>query len=82
MFNYEKKMENNEKKPISINLEDARARLASFGTQIQEYLGKADAKIETYKFSVEKTDAGIVVDATFKATLKGNGGDGSSGYRL
>jgi hypothetical protein len=61
-----------EKKPISISLDDAKAKLTSFGTQIQEYLGKAGANIETYKFSVEKMKDGIAVDVAFRATLKGS----------
>jgi hypothetical protein len=65
-------MENkNDNKPIPISLEDARAKLSSLGTQIQEYLDKVDANIETYKFSVEKTEGGLAVDVSFKATVKG-----------
>ncbi len=65
----DRKMKEDDKK--SISLEDAKTQLVSFGNQIHQYLGKVDANIETYKFSVEKIQAGIVVDVAFRATLKG-----------
>jgi len=63
------KMKEDDKK--SISLEDAKTQLISFGNQIHEYLGKVDANIENYKFSVEKLEDGIAIDVAFRATLKG-----------
>ena len=65
-------MKEDEKKSAPISLEDAKAQLISFGNQIHEYLGKVDANIENYKFSVEKIQEGIAVDVAFRATLKSN----------
>jgi len=64
-------MENTYDNKPTISLEDARAKLYSFGTQIQEYLDKVDASVDNYKFSVEKSDGGIAVDIAFKAIVKG-----------
>jgi len=65
------KMENRYDNRPTISLEDAKAKLTSFGTQIQEYLDKVDANVENYKFSIEKTNGGIAVDVAFKAIVKG-----------
>jgi hypothetical protein len=55
---------------VSQSLDDARAQLVSYGNQIQEYLGEIDAKVETYKFSIEKQDEGLSVDIAFRATVR------------
>jgi hypothetical protein len=64
-------MENRYDNKPTISLEDAKAKLISFGNQIQEYLDSVDANIEKYKFSIEKADGGIAVDVAFKAMVKG-----------
>ena len=55
---------------VSQSLDDAKAQLVSYGNQIQEYLGEIDAKVETYKFSIEKQDEGLSVDIAFRATVR------------
>ncbi len=54
----------------SKSLDEAKQQLAAYGQQIQQYLGKIDAKVETYKFSVEKVENGLIVDIAFKASVK------------
>ncbi|MFI5421475.1 MAG: hypothetical protein ACHQ1H_10960 [Nitrososphaerales archaeon] len=54
---------------VSQSLDDAKAQLVSYGNQIQQYLGEIDAKVETYKFSIEKQDEGLSVDIAFRATV-------------
>ncbi len=54
----------------SKSLDDAKQQLITYGSQIQEYLGKINAKVETYKFSVEKMENGLSVDIAFKATIQ------------
>jgi ABC-type transporter Mla subunit MlaD len=41
------------------NLDDVRKQLLAYENQIKEYLGKVNASIDTYKFSVEKHGDGI-----------------------
>ncbi len=64
-------MPSDEKKSGSdLSLETAKDQLVAFGTQIQEYLSKVNANVESYKFSVEKIEDGISVDVAFRATLR------------
>jgi hypothetical protein len=63
-------VENEKNSENRISLDDAKNHLASFGNQIQEYLGKIGANIENYKFSIEKTKDGLAVDVAFRAILK------------
>ena len=83
VFSYEKKMSQTEMKEkegksghtvnLSQSMENVKSQLISYGNQIQEYLGKIDAKVENYKFSIEKTDGGLSIDCHFKATIQSNG---------
>lgn len=57
----------------SKSLDDAKQQLTAYGQQIQEYLGNIDAKVDTYKFSVEKMENGLMVDIAFKATIQSPG---------
>jgi hypothetical protein len=52
------------------SLDNVRNQLMIYGNQIREYLGKMDAQVEGYKFSVEKTDGGLLIDCQFKATIR------------
>ena len=52
------------------SLDDVKQQLATYGSQIQEYLGKINAKVEAYKFSVEKMENGLSVDVVFKASIQ------------
>jgi hypothetical protein len=54
----------------TVNFEEIRGQIAKYGQQINEYLGKIDANIDTYKFSVEKSAGGMTVDVAFRATIK------------
>ncbi|MFI5420381.1 MAG: hypothetical protein ACHQ1H_05390 [Nitrososphaerales archaeon] len=60
-------------KELSQSADAVRNQLVSYGNQIQEYLSSIDAKVENYKFSVEKTANGLSIDCQFKAMIQGNG---------
>ena len=51
-------------------MDNVKSQLMTYGSQIQEYLEKVDAKVENYKFSIEKTDTGLSIDCHFKATIQ------------
>jgi len=56
-------------KELSQSVESVKNQLASYGNQIQQYLSSVDAKVENYKFVVEKTANGLSIDCQFKAIL-------------
>ncbi len=65
-----------ERKPVEagehhVSLEDIRHQILSFGTQIHEYLGKVEADVEGYRFTVEKHGDGVEVEVQFKAFIHG-----------
>ena len=49
------------------NIQD---QLATYGTQIQDYLKGVKAEISDYKFAVEKNENGLDIDVRFKAQVK------------
>ena len=51
---------------------DGKNQLINYWAKFQEYLTKIDAKVENYKFSIEKTDSGLSLDCYFKATIAPN----------
>ncbi len=54
---------------INESMDKAKQQLMTYGNQIQEYLGQIDAKIDSYKFSIEKKDEGLSIDIAFRATV-------------
>ncbi|MGI0080562.1 MAG: hypothetical protein ACRECH_13175 [Nitrososphaerales archaeon] len=54
---------------VADTMDDIKSKLLSYADDIQEYLGKVDAKVENYKFSVEK-DGKSLLDAAFKARIR------------
>jgi len=60
-------------KELSQSMDAVKHQLMTYGNQIQEYLSNIDAKVENYKFSVEKTENGLSIDCQFKATLQSIG---------
>jgi hypothetical protein len=60
------------KESLSQSMDSVKNQLMTYGSQIQEYLGKIDAKVENYKFSIEKTDSGLSIDCHFRATIQSN----------
>ena len=54
---------------INDSLDGVRQQLLSYGNQIQEYLTKVDAKVDTYKLSIEKHSDGLSLDFAFRATI-------------
>jgi hypothetical protein len=61
-------------KELSQSVDAVKSQLMSYGNQIQEYLSSIDAKVENYKFSVEKTPNGLSIDCHFKATIQSGPG--------
>ena len=57
---------------INQSMDTVRNQLTTYGTQISEYLGKIDAKVDRYKFSVEKIDGGLSIDFQLSAMIKNN----------
>jgi hypothetical protein len=51
---------------------DGKNQLINYWTKFQEYLTKINAKVENYKFTIEKTDSGLSLDCYFKATIVPN----------
>lgn len=50
---------------------DQSAAPFSYDDQIQSYLGKVNAKVETFNFSVEKNDRTLAIDCQVKAVTGG-----------
>ncbi|MFI5419732.1 MAG: hypothetical protein ACHQ1H_02065 [Nitrososphaerales archaeon] len=67
--NIEGKDDNSGSKTSEILSTDGKNQLIIYWTKFQEYLTKIDAKVENYKFSIEKTDNGLSLDCYFKATI-------------
>ncbi len=61
-------------KELNQSVDAVRNQLVTYGNQIQEYLSSIDAKVENYKFSVEKTPNGLSIDCEFKATIQTGSG--------
>ncbi len=55
---------------INDSLDGVRHQLLSYGNQIQEYLTKVDATVETYKLSIEKQSDGLSLDFAFRAKIR------------
>ena len=45
-------------------------QLTDYGSQVQNYLNKVDAKIDGFKFSIEKHKEGLIVDFSFRAMIR------------
>lgn len=54
---------------LKLPVEDIRGQLFSYADQIQQYLAKVNAKVDTFNFAVEKSDKGLVVDCAVKAMI-------------
>jgi hypothetical protein len=54
---------------LNDSLDGVKKQLVSYGDQIQEYLGEVDAKVDSWKFSIEKQNEGLTVDIAFRATV-------------
>jgi len=54
---------------LNDSLDTVRKQLVTYGDEIQEYLGKVDAKVDSWKFTIEKQNEGLTVDIAFRATV-------------
>jgi hypothetical protein len=52
-----------------VSLDSVRNQIMSYEQQIKQYLDNLEAKVETYKFSVETTADGLTIDMALKATI-------------
>jgi hypothetical protein len=59
----------NQTEKLNDSLDSVRKQLVIYGDEIQEYLGKVDAKVGSWKFSIEKQDEGLIVDVALRATI-------------
>ncbi|MDA4128994.1 MAG: hypothetical protein OK422_06035 [Thaumarchaeota archaeon] len=64
-------MPGNEKGAVS--LDSVRNQILTYEHQIKEYLDKLEAKVDTYKFSVERHGEGLTIDIAFRATVHAKG---------
>ena len=55
--------------PTKLSMDEVRKQLLTYAKEIENYLGSVDAKVENFKFSVEKGDKSRTIDAAFKATI-------------
>ena len=58
-----------DKIPSKLPVDEIRKQLLTYASEIEKYLGSAGAEVENFKFSVEKGDTGLIIDAAFKATI-------------
>jgi hypothetical protein len=54
---------------LSDSMDTVKKQLVTYGDEIQEYLGRVDAKVDSWKFSLERQDDGLTVDIAFRATV-------------
>lgn len=57
------------KEESHISIEDIRNQMVTYGSEIQQYLKNVDARVDGYKFSVEKQGDGLEVEVQFKANI-------------
>ncbi len=53
----------------ALTAENVRARIAAYRRQITEYLDSIEANVESYKFSVEKSGDGLLIDVAVRASV-------------
>ena len=54
---------------LNDSLDTVKKQLVTYSDEIQEYLGRVDAKVDSWKFSLERQDGGLTVDIAFRATV-------------
>ena len=54
---------------LNDSLDTVKKQLVTYSDEIQEYLGKVDAKVDSWKFSLERRDEDLTVDIAFRATV-------------
>jgi hypothetical protein len=52
-----------------LSYDDVKQQVTSYGQQINQYLEKVGARLESYKFDVLKVPNGISLDLEFKASF-------------
>jgi hypothetical protein len=54
---------------LKLPTEDIRRKLLSYADEIQQYLGKVNAKVDFFDFAVEKSNKGLIVICEVKAII-------------
>lgn len=53
----------------TLTLEQLRGRLNAYQSEIRQYLDSHEARVDTYRFAVEKDGEGYAVDVAIKASI-------------
>jgi ribosome-interacting GTPase 1 len=53
----------------NLSLQQIRSRIATYESELRQFLDSHQANVETYKFSVEKEGDGFSVEVDIKASL-------------
>jgi hypothetical protein len=57
-------------KMMSANLEGVGDQISTYARQLKGYLENLDAKIDSYRFSIQKEDNGMTIELNLKTTIK------------
>lgn len=68
----EEEIEDNEEEGLteSTNLEGVGDQLSTYARQLKGYLENLDAKIDSYKFSIQKEEDGMTIELNLRTTIK------------
>jgi sulfate adenylyltransferase subunit 1 (EFTu-like GTPase family) len=53
----------------STSMDSIMSQLSNYVDQIRQYLDHVEAKVEGYKFAVEKRENGVTIDVAFRASV-------------
>lgn len=68
MSEAEEQME--EDKTASTDLEGVGDQLTTYARQLKGYLENLDAKIDSYRFSIQKEDEGMTIELNLRTTIR------------
>ena len=51
-------------------MEEIQKKMATYGSEIKDYLQNVEASVDDYKFTVEKQGDGLEIDVQFKANIR------------
>lgn len=54
----------------TLTLEQLRSRLNGYESEMKDYLDTHEARVDTYRFAVEKEADGYAIDIAVKATIR------------
>jgi len=62
-----KERKENKEENTNASMDAIVSHLNSYGNQLRDYLNHVDARVEGYRFAVEKKENGVTIDVSFKA---------------